>query len=90
MAFLSARACHLVLRQKQQLPGVKEKLPVIRLCSADPCTTQSPSLYHRLMTNYVTFVVGEVLLLILTICSMAAIFPRVRGILQLSLEPPSL
>ncbi|XP_060221238.1 adenylate cyclase type 3 isoform X2 [Meriones unguiculatus] len=29
-----------------------------------------------LMTNYVTFVVGEVLLLILTICSMAAIFPR--------------
>lgn len=28
------------------------------------------------MTNYVTFVVGEVLLLILTICSMAAIFPR--------------
>lgn len=32
------------------------------------------------MTNYVTFVVGEILLLILTICSMAAIFPRVRGI----------
>ncbi|XP_073753169.1 adenylate cyclase type 3 isoform X2 [Callorhinus ursinus] len=29
-----------------------------------------------LMTNYVTFVVGEVLLLILTICSLAAIFPR--------------
>ncbi|XP_046297333.1 adenylate cyclase type 3 isoform X4 [Marmota monax] len=29
-----------------------------------------------LMTNYVTFVVGEILLLILTICSMAAIFPR--------------
>ncbi|XP_021553062.2 adenylate cyclase type 3 isoform X2 [Neomonachus schauinslandi] len=29
-----------------------------------------------LTTNYVTFVVGEVLLLILTICSLAAIFPR--------------
>ncbi|ELK14032.1 Adenylate cyclase type 3 [Pteropus alecto] len=29
-----------------------------------------------LMTNYVTFVVGEVLLLILTICSLAAIFPQ--------------
>ncbi|XP_032353033.1 adenylate cyclase type 3 isoform X6 [Camelus ferus] len=29
-----------------------------------------------LMTNYVTFVVGEVLLLILTVCSMAAIFPQ--------------
>uniref|UniRef100_A0A8D2FSL3 adenylate cyclase n=1 Tax=Theropithecus gelada TaxID=9565 RepID=A0A8D2FSL3_THEGE len=29
-----------------------------------------------LMTNYVTFVVGELLLLILTICSLAAIFPR--------------
>lgn len=33
------------------------------------------------MTNYVTFVVGEVLLLTLTICSLAAIFPRVRGAL---------
>jgi F0F1-type ATP synthase assembly protein I len=42
------------------------------------------------MTNYVTFVVGEVLLLILTICSMAAIFPRVRDIVQLCLEPSSL
>ncbi|XP_012859812.1 adenylate cyclase type 3 [Echinops telfairi] len=31
-----------------------------------------------LMTNYVTFVVGELLLLVLTICSMAAIFPRVE------------
>uniref|UniRef100_A0A8D0GCA3 Adenylate cyclase type 3 n=1 Tax=Sphenodon punctatus TaxID=8508 RepID=A0A8D0GCA3_SPHPU len=30
-----------------------------------------------LMANYVTFVVGEVLLLILTLCSLAAIFPRV-------------
>ncbi|XP_047298968.1 adenylate cyclase type 3 isoform X18 [Homo sapiens] len=29
-----------------------------------------------LMTNYVTFMVGEILLLILTICSLAAIFPR--------------
>ncbi|XP_040080423.1 adenylate cyclase type 3 isoform X2 [Oryx dammah] len=29
-----------------------------------------------LMTNYVTFVAGEALLLILTICSLAAIFPR--------------
>lgn len=31
----------------------------------------------RLIANYVTLVVGEVLLLILTICSLAAIFPRV-------------
>ncbi|KAK2092107.1 hypothetical protein P7K49_028635 [Saguinus oedipus] len=36
------------------------------------------------MTNYVTFVVGEILLLILTICSLAAIFPRVRGTFLLS------
>lgn len=36
-------------------------------------------LCDRLMTNYVTFVVGEILLLILTICSLAAIFPRVRS-----------
>lgn len=87
----SARARHLVLlRQQQWFPGVKEKLPVISLCSADLFTTQSPSVCHRLMTNYVTFVVGEVLLLILTICSMAAIFPRVRGILQFNLEPSSL
>lgn len=32
----------------------------------------------RLTVNYVTLVLGEVLLLILTICSLAAIFPRVR------------
>nr|XP_020669015.1 adenylate cyclase type 3 [Pogona vitticeps] len=32
---------------------------------------------RRLVANYVTFVVGEVLLLILTLCSLAAIFPRV-------------
>ncbi|CAG6016088.1 adenylate cyclase type 3 [Menidia menidia] len=30
-----------------------------------------------LLANYITFAVGEVLLLILTICSLAAIFPRV-------------
>ncbi|XP_050750170.1 adenylate cyclase type 3 isoform X2 [Gymnogyps californianus] len=30
-----------------------------------------------LVANYVTFVVGEILLLILTLCSLAAIFPRV-------------
>ncbi|XP_070407046.1 adenylate cyclase type 3 isoform X3 [Nothobranchius furzeri] len=30
-----------------------------------------------LISNYITFAVGEVLLLILTICSLAAIFPRV-------------
>ncbi|NWY22919.1 ADCY3 cyclase, partial [Aphelocoma coerulescens] len=30
-----------------------------------------------LVTNYVTFVVGEVLLLVLTLCSLAAVFPRV-------------
>lgn len=33
----------------------------------------------RLLANYVTFVVGEILLLILTLCSLAAIFPRVRS-----------
>ncbi|KAK1805599.1 hypothetical protein P4O66_019879 [Electrophorus voltai] len=32
----------------------------------------------QLTVNYVTLAVGEVLLLILTICSLAAIFPRVR------------
>uniref|UniRef100_A0A668A3C0 Adenylate cyclase type 3 n=1 Tax=Myripristis murdjan TaxID=586833 RepID=A0A668A3C0_9TELE len=31
----------------------------------------------RLIANYVTLAVGEILLLILTICSLAAIFPRV-------------
>lgn len=31
----------------------------------------------RLIANYVTLAVGEVLLLILTFCSLAAIFPRV-------------
>nr|XP_033793039.1 adenylate cyclase type 3 [Geotrypetes seraphini] len=30
-----------------------------------------------LIANYITFAIGEILLLILTICSMAAIFPRV-------------
>ncbi|NWY06337.1 ADCY3 cyclase, partial [Nothoprocta ornata] len=30
-----------------------------------------------LVANYVTFVVGEILLLILTVCSLAAVFPRV-------------
>lgn len=34
-------------------------------------------LWNRLIANYITFAVGEVLLLILTICSLAAIFPRV-------------
>ncbi|NXE85353.1 ADCY3 cyclase, partial [Cochlearius cochlearius] len=33
--------------------------------------------FGRLVANYVTFVVGEILLLILTLCSLAAIFPRV-------------
>lgn len=36
-------------------------------------------LWNRLIANYVTFAVGEVLLLILTICSLAAIFPRVSS-----------
>ncbi|XP_059921178.1 adenylate cyclase type 3 isoform X1 [Gadus macrocephalus] len=31
----------------------------------------------RLIANYITLAVGEVLLLVLTICSLAAIFPRV-------------
>uniref|UniRef100_UPI00398E97C7 adenylate cyclase type 3 n=1 Tax=Pristiophorus japonicus TaxID=55135 RepID=UPI00398E97C7 len=30
-----------------------------------------------LMANYITFLVGEILLLIITLCSLAAIFPRV-------------
>lgn len=33
----------------------------------------------RLIANYITFAAGEVLLLVLTICSLAAIFPRVSG-----------
>lgn len=33
----------------------------------------------RLIANYVTFAAGEVLLLVLTVCSLAAIFPRVSG-----------
>ncbi|XP_026149823.1 adenylate cyclase type 3 isoform X3 [Mastacembelus armatus] len=32
---------------------------------------------QAMIANYITFAVGEVLLLILTICSLAAIFPRV-------------
>lgn len=36
-------------------------------------------LWSRLIANYITFAVGEVLLLILTICSLAAIFPRVSN-----------
>ncbi|KAL0967534.1 hypothetical protein UPYG_G00253480 [Umbra pygmaea] len=32
---------------------------------------------HTLIVNYVTLAVGEVLLLILTICSMAVVFPRI-------------
>ena len=32
----------------------------------------------RLSVNYVTLAIGEVLLVILTVCSLAAIFPRVR------------
>ncbi|KAM4772773.1 adenylate cyclase type 3 isoform 1-T1 [Rhinophrynus dorsalis] len=31
----------------------------------------------QLVANYVTFIIGEILLLVLTICSLAAIFPRV-------------
>ncbi|XP_066065259.1 adenylate cyclase type 3 isoform X2 [Chamaea fasciata] len=31
---------------------------------------------QALVTNYVTFAVGEVLLLVLTLCSLAAVFPR--------------
>lgn len=34
-------------------------------------------LSNRLMANYMTLAIGEVLLLILTFCSLAAIFPRV-------------
>ncbi|XP_075413140.1 adenylate cyclase type 3 [Tenrec ecaudatus] len=45
---------------------------VVLLCAALVQVFIDPGL----MTNYVTFVVGEILLLVLTICSMAAIFPR--------------
>uniref|UniRef100_A0A8C7XC84 Adenylate cyclase type 3 n=1 Tax=Oryzias sinensis TaxID=183150 RepID=A0A8C7XC84_9TELE len=42
------------------------------------CTTFMEALLDPWMiANYVTFAVGEVLLLILTVCSLAAIFPRV-------------
>lgn len=41
--------------------------------------SHSGSFWDRLVANYVTFVVGEILLLILTLCSLAAIFPRVRA-----------
>lgn len=40
--------------------------------------TGNVSSCSRLTVNYVTFVIGELLLLILTVCSLAAIFPRVR------------
>lgn len=33
----------------------------------------------RMIANYVTLAVGEVLLLVLTVCSLAAIFPRVSA-----------
>lgn len=46
---------------------------VVLLCTALVVILIDP----WLMTNYVTFMVGEILLLILTICSLAAIFPRV-------------
>lgn len=60
-------------------------LPSFTVLAPDPAHYSlwpSPGLFslsHRLMTNYVTFVVGEVLLLTLTVCSLAAIFPRVRS-----------
>lgn len=34
----------------------------------------------RLAVNYVTLAIGELLLIILTVCSLAAVFPRVRGL----------
>ncbi|NXS50455.1 ADCY3 cyclase, partial [Balaeniceps rex] len=47
-------------------------------CSAPPGFKPIPFWpFGRLVANYVTFVVGEILLLILTLCSLAAIFPRV-------------
>ncbi|NXU59649.1 ADCY3 cyclase, partial [Turnix velox] len=42
-----------------------------------PSNPSPLGLFGRLLANYVTFVVGEILLLILTLCSLAAIFPRV-------------
>ncbi|KAM6220600.1 adenylate cyclase type 3 isoform 1-T1 [Rhynchocyon petersi] len=45
---------------------------VVLLCTALVEILIDPGL----MTNYVTFVVGEILLLVLTVCSLAAIFPR--------------
>uniref|UniRef100_H3D290 Adenylate cyclase type 3 n=1 Tax=Tetraodon nigroviridis TaxID=99883 RepID=H3D290_TETNG len=42
------------------------------------CTTLMEALIDPwLIANYVTFAAGEVLLLVLTVCSLAAIFPRV-------------
>ena len=35
------------------------------------------SISDRLVVNYVTLVIGQCLLLVLTICSVAAVFPRV-------------
>ncbi|XP_038626825.1 adenylate cyclase type 3 isoform X3 [Tachyglossus aculeatus] len=46
---------------------------VVLLCTALIWALLDPGL----MANYVTFVVGEGLLLILTVCSLASIFPRV-------------
>lgn len=41
------------------------------------CLVWNHVVVSRLVANYITFAVGEVLLLVLTVCSLAAIFPRV-------------
>lgn len=51
-----------------------------RLISVLYTTMFCPCVWNRLIANYITFAVGEVLLLILTVCSLAAIFPRVSYI----------
>lgn len=68
-----------------QVPSITWVMPCLSPCppgshptSLFPRVVLHSSLCHRLMTNYVTFVAGEILLLILTVCSLAAIFPRVR------------
>lgn len=50
----------------------EKKQSLTKKLTEDVCSCSS------LVVNYVTLAIGEVLLLILTVCSLAAIFPRVR------------
>lgn len=57
-------------------------IPVMKKSTISKCAPGvNVSLFpsrSRLVVNYVTLAVGEVLMLILTVCSLAAVFPRVR------------